>query len=116
MRGILVHEVIGKTSRFFQGSLNEAQAQWFVAREAMELGHGGMAAMQRSTGLSKPTILRGLRELRERKHLNVSGRVRVSGGGRKSIEMHDPGFRASLQGILEESTGPTSPRRGLPRN
>ncbi|GFP22747.1 hypothetical protein HKBW3S09_00215, partial [Candidatus Hakubella thermalkaliphila] len=39
------------------GTLNEAQARWFVAREAMIIGHGGIKKMCELTGLSKPTII-----------------------------------------------------------
>ena len=41
--------------------LNEAQARWFVAREAILLGHGGIKQMQDLTGMSRPTISRGIR-------------------------------------------------------
>jgi hypothetical protein len=92
-------------------TLNEAQARWFAAREAMELGRGGIRQIQELTGMSKPTILRGLRELRRRKHLSGGGRVRGVGGGRKSVEAQDPGVLLALQKILEETTGgdPMSP-------
>src|SRR5438045_9797852 len=67
--------------------------------------------MQELTGMSKPTILRGLRELRGRKHLGLGGRVRAVGGGRKPVEAHDPGVLSAMRKILEETTGgdPMSP-------
>ncbi|GFP35527.1 hypothetical protein HKBW3S43_01318, partial [Candidatus Hakubella thermalkaliphila] len=46
------------------GTLNEAQARWFVAREAMIIGHGGIKKMCELTGLSKPTIIKGIKELK----------------------------------------------------
>ncbi len=107
--------VLKEDSAFFKvyETLNEAQARWFIAREAMELGYGGIKAMQQLTGMSKPTILKGIRELRQRRHLDVSGRVRAVGGGRKPIEVHDPGLQSALQEILEETTAgdPMSPLR-----
>lgn len=92
-------------------TLNEAQARWFAAREAMEMGHGGLRQVEKLTGMSKPTILRGLRELRHKKHLSLGGRVRAIGGGRKRLEAHDPGLWSAMQRILEETTGgdPMSP-------
>jgi len=94
-------------------TLNEAQARWFVAREAMDLGYGGIRHMQELTGMSRPTIIKGMRELRERKHLDVSGRVRAIGGGRKPVEAYDPGLLPALRKILEETTAgdPMSPLR-----
>ena len=41
------------------GGLNEAQSRWYVAREAIARGWGGVKAMEQLTGMSRPTILRG---------------------------------------------------------
>lgn len=57
-------------------------SRWYVAKEAMSLGRGGLKAMHELTGISRPTILKGMEELRNRRTL-VSGRIRSSGGGRK---------------------------------
>ena len=64
-------------------TLNEAQARWYVAREAVALGRGGIKAMEELTGMSRPTILRGIRELSQG-DLPPEGRVRRMGGGRSS--------------------------------
>lgn len=85
------------------GTLNEAQARWYVAREAIALGHGGIKAMQDLTRLSKPTILRGIRELKT-KDLPPTDRVRRSGGGRKRLEQSDPALTAALRQIMEANT------------
>ena len=45
-------------------TLNEAQAQWYVAEEAINLGCGGLERMHELTGLSRPTILKGMKELK----------------------------------------------------
>ena len=91
------------------GRLDEAQARWYVAREAISLGRGGIKAMQELTGMSKPTILRGIRELKEGK-LPEPGRVRRSGGGRRRVENGDPGLTKALKKIMDENTAgdPTS--------
>jgi len=85
------------------GSLNEAQSRWYVGREALARGRGGVSAMERLTGMSRPTILKGIRELRERKALGGE-RVRGQGGGRKRVESHDEDFPAALDAIMEENT------------
>jgi hypothetical protein len=86
------------------GTLNEAQARWYVAREALARGRGGVQAMHELTGLSRPTILKGMRELREHKELLASGRIRQPGGGRKRLEQADPGFEHAIEHIMEENT------------
>ena len=40
-------------------TLDEAQKRWFVGREAMLLGHGGIKRMCEVSGLSKPTVIKG---------------------------------------------------------
>ena len=39
-------------------TLDEAQKRWFVGREAMLLGHGGIKRMCELSGLSKPTVIK----------------------------------------------------------
>lgn len=86
------------------GTLNEAQARWYVAREALARGRGGVQAMHELTGLSRPTILKGMRELREHKEPLASGRIRQPGGGRKRLEQADPGFERAIERIMKENT------------
>jgi hypothetical protein len=83
--------------------LDEAQARWYVAREAIAIGRGGVKAMQQLTGMSRPTIIRGIRELRVG-NLPPEGRVRRPGAGRKRLEQMDPGLTQALQRIMEETT------------
>ena len=85
------------------GALNESQARWYVAREALARGRGGLKAMYELTGMSRPTILKGVRELQQRKELPRE-RVRQPGGGRKRLEEADPGLAAALERIMEENT------------
>lgn len=85
-------------------TLNEAQARWFVAKEAIALGRGGIVYMHELTGMSRPTIMKGMRELESRKKLDVSERIRAPGGGRKKIEERDPELQSALGRIMEETT------------
>lgn len=86
------------------GTLNEAQARWFVAREVLARGRGGLWAMHQATGMSRPTILKGIRELRTKKALSTGERVRRPGGGRKRLEALDPGWEQALDRIMDENT------------
>lgn len=85
-------------------TLDEAQKRWFVGREAMLLGHGGLKRMCELSGLSKPTVIRGIRELKGKEKLRDEGRVRQAGGGRKPLQEHDPEALNLLQRIMEENT------------
>lgn len=85
------------------GALSESQARWYVARETLARGRGGLKAMNELTGMSRPTILKGIRELQRQQEL-PSERVRQPGGGRKRLEESDPGLEAALEQIMEENT------------
>lgn len=86
------------------GSLDEAQARWVVAREALARGRGGLKAMHELTGMSRPTILKGVRELQSRRELTTAERIRRPGGGRKRIEQSAPGLTEALERIMDENT------------
>jgi len=84
-------------------TLNEAQTRWCVAREAIRMGRGGLKRMHQISGLSSPTIMKGMRELRQKKQLNITERIRCPGGGRKRLEQSDPQFGHALNKLMEES-------------
>ena len=93
-------------------TLNEAQRRWLVGREALRHGRGGIQRMIEASGLSKPTILKGIRELHGKRELVAEeGRVRKPGGGRKPVEVHDPEITRLLEQVMDESTvgDPMSP-------
>jgi hypothetical protein len=88
------------------GTLNEAQARLFVAQRALEEGRGGISRLSRLTGMSRPTIMKGIAELKGRGALPCSDvdRVRRPGGGRKPVEESDPAVTRALRRILSERT------------
>lgn len=63
------------------GRLNEVQSRWFVAREALILGHGGVKKMCELTGLSNPSIIKGIKELKSKESLPVVEKIRWPGAG-----------------------------------
>ena len=85
-------------------TLNESQARWYVASEAAAMGRGGIQAMHELTGMSRPRIIRGMREIRTQKVLASDGRIRRSGGGRQPLEQHDKGITTALEKIMDENT------------
>jgi hypothetical protein len=87
-------------------TLNEAQARWFVADKALDLGRGGISRMSELSGMSRTTITKAAAELQGRGPLMaaVTGRIRREGGGRKRIDVTDPEATKLILGIVEETT------------
>ena len=88
------------------GTLNELQARVFVAQRAMQEGWGGVSRVARLTGMSRPTILKGIAELQSgtiEAHAET-GRVRQAGGGRKAVEAVTPVITRALERLLAETT------------
>jgi len=56
------------------------------------------------TGISKPTVIKGIRELESGTELLEEGRVRRPGGGRKKITDIHPALTKDLHGLLEATT------------
>jgi hypothetical protein len=88
------------------GTLNEAQARVFVAQKALEEGRGAVSRLARLTGMSRPTILKGIGELKAGRVPTrpEAGRVREIGGGRKRVEDTDPHIKRVLGRLVEAST------------
>jgi transposase len=89
--------------RFFQ-TLDERQARLCAAERALAVGRGGITLVSRVTGLSYPTIHKGIAELRATAATLPSGRIRRQGGGRKKVEVVDPAVLPILQEVVESST------------
>ena len=87
-------------------TLNEAQARWFVADKALDLGRGGVSRLSQVTGMSRMTITKAIKELRGRGALRPAalGRIRRAGAGRKRIEESAPEVTTLITRIVEETT------------
>ena len=66
-------------------TLDEKHRRRFVGLLATQYGYGGVQYFARVTGLSRPTILRGQREISASESLSTT-RIRALGGGAHSIE------------------------------
>ena len=84
-----------------------------VAVEALAIGRGGQTAVAQATGVSRTTIQQGIRELQQPELRAGKGRIRRSGGGRKSGVVLDPSLREDLERLVEPTTrgDPESPLR-----
>lgn len=91
-------------------TLDERSRRLVVAAEARALGHGGIAKVQRASGVARSTISRGIREL-EGASPRDAWRTRRYGGGRKRLVERDPT-------LLPDLVSAVGPRRtsGHPRS
>ncbi len=91
--------------------LDERQRRLLLGAEAAALGHGGIAVVAAAAGVSRPTVSKGLAEVRS--GAAGDGRVRVPGGGRKRLTESDPGLVAALEALVDPVTrgDPMSPLR-----
>ena len=83
-------------------SLDERERRLFAATQVRALGHGGIAAVARATGIARSTIGRGLRELALGPAMDR--RVRRSGGGRKKLSDTDATLAQDLLRLVEPAT------------
>jgi hypothetical protein len=95
--------------------MDERSRRHWAATEAKELAWGGISAVAKATGLSRTTILAGIRELetQDSSPLVPAGGVRRPGGGRKRLVEADPGLWAALDALVDPMTRghPESPLR-----
>jgi Rhodopirellula transposase DDE domain len=91
--------------------LTEKQRRLLAGAGAKALGRGGGARMARLTGLSRPTVYAGVRELDDPP--DPRGRIRRPGGGPKRLAERQPGLLAALDELVDPSTrgDPESPLR-----
>jgi transposase len=91
--------------------LDERQRRLLLGAEAHALGRGGIARVAAAAGVSRPTVTRGVAEVKAGG--SAGGRVRKPGGGRKSLTETDPGLLAALEALVDPVTrgDPMSPLR-----
>jgi hypothetical protein len=92
--------------------LDERQRRLWVAAEAKTLGYGGVSLVARATGVTRPTIHAGLKELAAGP-APATGRVRRPGAGGKPVAVAQPGLMAALDALVEPTArgDPESPLR-----
>jgi transposase len=92
--------------------MGEAMRRRWAAVEARALGRGGATRIAEATGLSLPTIRRGLRELDSGVPLQAA-RQRQAGAGRPPRVIEDPKLLHDLDALVDPVTrgDPNSPLR-----
>src|SRR5215472_8855813 len=102
IRGVRIREA-KQRYRQMVPVLNERSRRRFVALEARALGHGGVSAMARISGLARSTIYNGLRDIRNKVSV-PPGRLRKPGAGRKRKAVEDQTLMADLKALVEPAT------------
>jgi len=109
-----VTELAGIKKRFsiLSRLLDERSRRLVAGAESLALPRGGISAVSRATGISRPVIRQGIAELKNPKTA-LMGRVRRPGGGRKRIAERDTAVLVDLENLVEPVTrgDPESPLR-----
>jgi Rhodopirellula transposase DDE domain len=115
MQDAIVEARIRHKYRMVAVELDERRRRQWAAAEARDAGWGGIAVVARATGLSRPTISAGLKELKlsAKRRTVAAGRVRSPGGGRRQLIESDPGLLEALERLIDPATrgDPMSPLR-----
>ena len=94
---------IEKEMRNFYRSLSEKDRRRYAAIEAKKLGRGGKSYIRQVLGCNDRTIKRGMSEISQPLPENEV-RIRLEGGGRKSILATKPEIDTAFQRVLSEYT------------
>ena len=93
--------------------LNERQKRLYLAMEAEDIGHGGVLLLSKASNVSRKTIIKGKKELRDlsqkdtaelSEDLMLIDRIRKEGGGRKKVKENNPALMNVLELMLEPVT------------
>lgn len=114
--------VIRKKFNRISNRLDEKTRRLWCASEALTIGKGGVAIVHTATGVSRPTIYAGIKELEgkkrgrpriRRRRDKSDGRIRKIGGGTKAISIKTPEIISALEALIEpEAKGdPENPLR-----
>ena len=93
-------------------TLNELSRRRWVATEAQAIGRGGVSIVSRATGINRNTIMKGIKEIENKKMIEPN-RLRKNGGGRKRIIEKNPKIEESILEIVESTSSgdPENPLR-----
>lgn len=106
MQDATVEARIRRKFRLVAVELDERRRRQWAAAEARDVGWGGISLVARATGLSRPTIMAGLKELdlSAKSRAVDAARVRSPGGGRRTVTQSDPGLLEALERLIDPAT------------
>ena len=86
-------------------TLNEYQRRRYLSAEAKAIGYGGISIVSQISGVSRPTLTEGVKELDgPTKETLKQGRCRKKGGGRKPIWEKQPEILTVLNELVSAHT------------
>jgi transposase len=108
-----VDAALAEKFRLVWPHLNERQRRVLLGAEAKVRGRGGISQVAEAAGISWPTVQKSVRELEQPGPALPPDRARQAGGGRKPVELKDPGLIEALDALVDpDSRGdPESPLR-----
>jgi Rhodopirellula transposase DDE domain len=110
-RNLELEATIAEKYAAVEAVLDERGRRLWTAAESRAIGYGGDALVCDATGVSRPTIRAGRRQIES--GTIVSERIRRPGAGRPGIEQSQPGVMEALEKLVDPVTrgDPTSPLR-----
>lgn len=106
---------IARNYQWLATEMVERRRRQWAAAKAREIGYGGNSLVPKATGMSRPTMMVGIRELDLPAGERAIGatRVRRSGGGRRRLTEDDPELLQALEVLIDLGTqgDPESPLR-----
>jgi hypothetical protein len=104
MKPLSYKSIQNRFQRLASGFTEKTRRQW-AAAEAIELGHGGVMAVSRATGLMPRTIRCGIKELgAQQGDIPPADKQRKAGGGRKKLVHKEPRLLAALEQLIAPYT------------
>jgi len=91
-----------------RGVMDEQMRRLWAAAEARALGYGGVSVVARAIGLTRPTIMAGMKELGDARQVVMpvapKDRIRREGGGRRRATDINEGLRPALEELVDPAT------------
>lgn len=84
--------------------LNEKGRRLWCAAEALSYGYGGLKLVHQATGISSPTIRKGIKEIESPIESPRSKQIRKAGAGRKQITHGQSQIVRQLTELIEPTT------------
>jgi hypothetical protein len=103
---VMVKDIRSRYSKI-TNVLDERSRRRWGAIESLKLGHGGIEAVAIATGMSRSRLVRGQLELKNRyvsDRLVSKGKVRKSGGGRKSATTTDNNLLPNIETLVSPTS------------
>ena len=107
---------IAEKYRALSALMDERMRRLWAATEARALGYGGVSVVARAVGLTRPTVMAGIKEIERAQQgepLAPVGRIRRAGAGRPRANEMDPKLVSALNALIDSTTrgDPMSPLR-----